>query len=190
MRNLMVALLVMQFVLTAGTVHAGERAGAFTLCPFVGGYTFDGAESMETQPVYGVRLGYSFTKNLGIEGTFGYLTTHFTNHIPGTTEVYNYRLEGIYSFMPDKALVPYLTIGGGGTSLEMPDDPRITRAHNHSPTVNVGGGIKWFFNKNLALRADFHQNFLIDTNDERGKVEDFLMNYEYTLGLQIYFGGT
>ena len=55
-RNLMAVLLVTLFVVTTGTVYAGERAGAITLSPFVGGYTFDGAERLETRPVVGLRL--------------------------------------------------------------------------------------------------------------------------------------
>jgi OOP family OmpA-OmpF porin len=190
MRNLIAALLVTLFVVTAGTVHAGERAGAFTLSPFVGGYTFDGAERLETRPVVGLRMGYDFTKNFGLEGTFSYVSTRFTKLVPGTVSVFNYRLEGIYNFMPDRTVVPYLAIGGGGTTLEMPINNLVTHPHNHSPTVNAGGGIKWFLNENVAIRADYHQNFLIDTSDANNRVQDCLMNYEYSLGLQILFDGT
>ncbi|HEX2769661.1 MAG TPA: hypothetical protein VHN12_10290, partial [Geobacteraceae bacterium] len=87
-------------------------------------------------------------------------------------------------------VVPYLTIGGGGTTLEMPAHDVITHPHNHSPTVNVGGGIKWFLNENLAIRADYHQNFLIDTSAANNKIHNCLMNYEYSLGLHILFDGT
>ena len=190
MWNLIAAILLTLFMATTGSVHAGERAGAYTLSPFVGGYTFDGAESLETRPVVGLRLGYDFSKSFGLEGTFSYVPTHFTSDIHGTVTVYNYRLEGIYNFMPDRTLVPYLAIGAGGTTIEMPINPKIAHPHNHSPTVNAGGGIKWFFNENMALRADYHQNILFDTSDANNRVQDFLMNYEYSVGLHILFGGT
>jgi OmpA-OmpF porin, OOP family len=190
MWNLIAAMLVTLSVVTAGTVYAGERAGAITLSPFVGGYTFDGAESLETRPVVGLRLGYNFIKNFGLEGTFSYVSTSFTRVVPGTVNVFNYRLEGIYNFMPDQSLTPYLAIGGGGATIEMPVNVNISHPHNHSPTLNFGGGVKWFLKENIAIRADYHQNFLIDTSDSNNKVQDFLMNYEYSLGLQISFGGT
>jgi OOP family OmpA-OmpF porin len=190
MRDLITALLVTFIVVTAGTVNAGERAGAITISPFVGGYTFDGAESLETRPVVGLRLGYDFIKNFGLEGTFSYVPTSFTKFVPGTANVFNYRLEGIYNFMPDRTIVPYLAMGAGGITLEMPTNDNISHPHNHSPTVNAGGGIKWFLNKNIAIRADYHQNFLIDTSDANNTVQDFLANYEYSLGLHILFGGT
>ena len=138
----------------------------------------------------GLRGGYDFTKNFGLEGTFSYVPTRFTEVVPGTVNVFNYRLEGIYNFMPDRTLVPYLAIGGGGTTLEMPLNALVAHPHNHSPTANVGGGIKWFLNENVAIRADYHQNFLFDTSDASNKVASFLMNYEYSVGLHILFGGT
>jgi OmpA-OmpF porin, OOP family len=188
MRKFVAALFVTLFVMTAGTVFAGERAGAVTFSPFVGGYTFDGAESLETRPVVGLRLGYNFVKNFGLEGTFSYVATRFTKPIPDTVNVLTYRLEGVYNFMPDRTLVPYLTIGGGGATLEMPVNAAISHPHNHSPTINFGGGIKWFLNENVAIRADYHQNLLIDTSDSNNNVQDCLVNYEYSIGLHILFG--
>jgi OmpA-OmpF porin, OOP family len=190
MRILVAAMTFLLVAMTSGVIHAGERAGAFTVSPFLGGYTFDGAQSLETRPVFGVRLGYNFTKNIALEGTLSYLNTEFTNSIPGDIDVIIGRLEAVYNFMPDRNIVPYLAIGGGGTTLEMPTDPRVGHPHNHSPTINVGGGLKWFFSKDMALRADCHQNFLIDTSDSKNRVEDVIFNYEYSVGLQILFGGT
>ena len=190
MWNSIAVLLVILSLMTAGTVDAGERAGAVTLSPYVGGYTFDGAEGLKTRPVVGLRLGYDFSKNFGLEGTFGYVSTSFNRLVPGRVTVFNYRLEGIYNFMPDRKVAPYLAIGCGGTTLEMPINAAIAHPHNHSPSVNAGGGIKWFLNENVAIRADYHQNFLIDTSVANNQVQDFLENYEYTIGLHILFGGS
>jgi OOP family OmpA-OmpF porin len=190
MWNSIAVTLVTIFVVTTGTVYAGERAGAFSISPFVGGYTFDGAESLETRPVVGVRLGYDFSKNFALEGTLNYVSTRFARLVPGTVNVFNYRLEGVYNFMPERKLVPYLAIGGGGTTLEMPTNINITHPHNHSPTVSGGGGIKWFLNENVAIRGDYHQNILINTSAANNDIHDSLLNYEYSIGLQILFGGT
>jgi OOP family OmpA-OmpF porin len=74
---------------TAGTVYAGERVAAITLSPFVGDYTFDGVQSLETRPAFGLRLGYNFIKQIGMEGTFSYVSTCFTKPIPGTVNFFN-----------------------------------------------------------------------------------------------------
>ena len=59
----------------AAPVAAGERAGALSLSPYVGGYTFDGVEHLNTAPVYGLRIGYDLTKNWEVEVVGSYLAT-------------------------------------------------------------------------------------------------------------------
>ncbi len=190
MRKLLSCLTAFALLALAVPCFAGEREGAVTVSPFVGGYTFDGAEHLETRPTVGLRLGYDITKNWAVEATFNYINTRF-HEGPGDVNVYNYRLEGIYNFMPESSLVPYLALGGGGETLDLPDNVIFKRKHNTYPTANVGGGIKWFLSEDVAIRADYHQNFVINTNGGSGRFEklDYVTNYEYTVGLQMLFGG-
>jgi len=189
MRKLFGGLIMTLLLVTAGTVYAGERGGAFVVSPFVGGYTFDGAERLETRPMVGLRLGYDFTKNWGAEATFNYVSTRFTRLIPGTVNVYNYRLEGIYNFMPEEKLVPYLAVGGGGETINTPLNVSFQKIHNTQPTANIGAGVKWFLGEDVAIRADYHTNFIVNSNDIDNKKQDYLVNYEYSIGLQMLFGG-
>ena len=78
MKKRMAGLVAVLLLTTAGAATAEQRAGAFTVSPFVGGYTFDGVEHLETRPVYGLRLGYDITKNFGIEATGDYVSTKST----------------------------------------------------------------------------------------------------------------
>ena len=64
--------------LLAQPVTAGERAGAFSVSPFAGGYTFDGTQHLKTAPVFGLRLGYDLTKHWGLELSGDYLATTMT----------------------------------------------------------------------------------------------------------------
>ena len=76
------AALLMTFAalcIMAAPVVAGERAGALSLSPFVGGYTFDGVQHLKTAPVYGLRIGYDLTKNWGVEVVGNYLATKGTH---------------------------------------------------------------------------------------------------------------
>ena len=57
---------------------AGERAGAVSLSPYVGGYMFDGAQSLRAAPVLGLRLGYDFTDNFEAEGVLNFVPTKST----------------------------------------------------------------------------------------------------------------
>jgi len=63
----------------AAPAVAGEREGAFSISPFVGGYTFDGVQHLKTAPVYGLRLGYDLTKSWGMEAVGDYLSTRGTH---------------------------------------------------------------------------------------------------------------
>jgi OmpA-OmpF porin, OOP family len=158
---------------------AVERTGAFSVSPFVGGYTFDGVQHLETAPLYGLRLGYDLTDNWGIEGVGSYLATEGTR-VKSSVNAVSYRLDVIYNFLPAGQLVPYLVIGGGG----------ITAGHgsgfhaggsNTDATFNGGGGLKYFLTDSVAVRGDARQLVVFDNKT--------LYNWEYTAGMTFLFGG-
>ena len=192
MKKRMAGLIAVLLMTTAGTAIAEQRAGAFTLSPFVGGYTFDGVQHLETRPVYGLRLGYDITKNFGIEATFDYVNTKFTGGhgiVGGDNNVnlYNARLEGIYNFMPESKFVPFVALGAGFSHL---DSNQAGTRINNDATAQAGIGFKYFMAEDVALRLDgrvigsFHATpaFEISKNE-------YWLNYEYTLGVQFLFGG-
>ena len=151
------------------------RPDAFSLSPFVGGFLFDGGENLKHRPVYGLRFGYDFTKNWGAEAVFDYVNTKYTK-TDSNTNVYNYRLEGLYHFIPDSKLVPFLAVGVGGMSIDYSGNTSDkTRA-----TVDYGAGLKYFVTDWLALRGDVRHVLAF------GSVHS---NLEYGLGLTFYFGG-
>ncbi len=183
MKKKLVALMLSSAVLciTAAPAVAGEREGAFSISPFVGGYTFDGVQHLETAPVFGLRLGYDLTKNWGVELVGDYLATDGTRS-ERSINALSYRLDFLYNFMPDGPLVPYLAAGGGG----------ITAGHgsnfqaggsNTSATANVGGGLKYFLTDSIALRGDARQLFIFESPNSPK------YNWEYTAGLTFLFGG-
>ncbi len=194
MKKKIAGMIAVLLVATAGAASAEQRAGAFTLSPFVGGYTFDGVQSLETRPTYGLRLGYDITKNLGVEATFGYVNSKSTGNpksIAGANNVnvYNYRLEGIYNFMPQSKLVPFVAFGAGGSSITNMAN-KSHQGNNNDATADAGAGIKYFLSEDVALRADtraimsFHGSPAFQIRST-----DYWINYEYTLGLQFQFGG-
>lgn len=169
-------------------VAAGEREGAVSLAPFVGGYTFDGVQHLETAPVYGLRLGYDLTKNWGVEAVGDYLATDGT-HSERSVNALSYRLDLLYNFMPDGPLVPYLAVGGGGTTVGHGSDfdasgnnvLGYTGGRNTAATANAGLGLKYFLTDSIALRGDARQLAIFG--------QKTLYNWEYTAGLSFLFGG-
>lgn len=163
-------------LLQAGAVLAENRAETVTFAPYVGGYTFQGSQHLETAPVFGFRLGYNFTENWALEGVIDYLKTKGTSNSGiGNVESLRYGGDVLYNFMPKNSLVPYLAVGVGGQ--------KFTTGVNQDNRFigNYGGGVKWFMTENVALRGDV-----------RGLNYEFAdkwkTNVEYTLGLHIAVG--
>ena len=171
MKKLIQLTVILFIMATVSSGFAQIRPGAFSISPFVGGYWFEGNQNLENRPVYGARLGYDFTKHLGAEAVFDYVNTNYKPN-DTSTDFYGYRIEGLYHFMPDSKLVPFVAVGAGGTTVNYPD--RYRRA-----VVDYGAGLKYFITDWLAVRADVRH--IISFNDVYN-------NLECTLGLTFYFG--
>ena len=161
---------------TASFASAANREGQFSVSPVIGGYTYEGKQHLDTSLIYGLRAGYNFTKNLGVEALFDYVNTEPTK---ATTDVDMYRFGGelLYHFFPDNAFVPYLAAGFGGLNFDAKGvDKRVRGAFDY------GVGAKYFLNDSFALRGDV-RHILYNMNDRTNN------NVEYTLGAYIPFGG-
>lgn len=188
MRRFLSLILTLAVVcLVAQPVTAGDRAGAFSVSPFVGGYTFDGEQHLETAPVYGLRLGYDVTKHFGVEAVADYLATEQTRG-ERSFNALSYRLDLLFNMMPDGPLVPYLAAGGGGITIghgeSFSNTPNVlgyTGGRNTAATANAGLGFKYFFTDSVALRGDARQLFIFG--------EKTFYNWEYSAGLSFLFGG-
>jgi OOP family OmpA-OmpF porin len=161
--------------------YAGNQAGTFTLDPFTGIYTFDREQQkLDARSYYGLRAGYNFTKELGLEGMFGYVPTETVSMAPidRDVQVYRYGLDALYHFNPDGNLVPYVLVGLGVTQTDngskgMPDHGR--------GMFDYGVGLKYFLSETVALRGDIKQDLYTSGGNAR-------FNTEYTVGLTIVLG--
>jgi outer membrane beta-barrel protein len=159
---------------------AENRQGAYTISPFIGGYVLDHDQREESRPIFGLRAGYNFTRNLGAEVMFGYCRTETQKKYGSReTDLYRYGFDILYHFMPDNNLVPFIAIGGGGASFTIPDTPS---AKNHyAGLFNYGVGLKYFVSDNVALRGDVRHVVLHNDLGDN--------NLEYSVGLTFQFGG-
>ncbi|MEK6655629.1 MAG: outer membrane beta-barrel domain-containing protein [Thermodesulfobacteriota bacterium] len=178
MRKIVMGIAMILLAAIAAAGHAEVREGAFSLTPFIGGYTFEGNEDLKTAPVLGLRGGYHFTKNLGLEGFFNYVPTEIKS-LAGNPNVklYGFGIEGLYHFMPESRLVPFLAVGVGGNRYSgsggIQDRDRFT--------VDYGAGLKYFLTDKLALRADVRHVIL--------PLHDRYSELLYTVGINFLFGG-
>jgi OOP family OmpA-OmpF porin len=166
------AIIMMLAVTTAG--HAEVRPDAASLTPFIGGYLFQGKENLKDPLVYGLRLGSNITRNWGFEGVFYYGATE-NKSLAGNPDIdlFGYGIEGLYHFMPEGKLVPFLAAGLGGTQLHGPGG-------NNRVMADYGAGLKYFLTENIALRTDVRH--VIPFNNRNN-------NLLFTVGINFLFGG-
>jgi OOP family OmpA-OmpF porin len=177
MKRIVIGIVMVLMVAIVPAGHAQVKAGSFSVTPFIGGYTFEGNEDLKTAPVFGLRGGYNFTQNVGIEGFFSYVPTEDKSRVENPDErVYGYGIEGLYHFLPERRLVPFLAVGVGGMSY----DRTGGLGDRNKLMVDYGAGLKFFLTDNVALRADVRH--VLPFNDRYN-------NLLYTVGLNFSWGG-
>ena len=128
---------------------AGIQPRSFTLSPMVGGYLFEGNQSLEHSLFGSLGLGYNLTRLAALEAVFLYAQADANDSSTTDTTVKSLRLDALYHFSPNSELVPYFAVGMGGITL----NPDGAGDRDHF-LVNYGAGIKYFISDSIALRAD------------------------------------
>lgn len=162
-------------VLSVATAGAENRAGSFTITPSFGYNIFEESDlNLEDAYVYGGDLNYNLTENFGLEAAYRQFDSETDDAFNIDVNGYSYRLDLLYHFMPENALVPYVALGGGALRL----DPEPGRSDT-DPIANYALGLKYFLTDDLALRADARHTMTFPDN---------ILNL--TAGLTYYIGGT
>ncbi|MGD0280687.1 MAG: outer membrane beta-barrel protein [Smithella sp.] len=170
--------LLIVFVLLISAVARAQAevvAGYASITPFAGGYLFESSEGRKNTAIYGLRAGYNFTENWGMEGFASYMQTTIQD-IPAQPpqNIYGCGIEGLYHFMPKGSFVPFIALGVGGIHYGYPEAYRTDKFD-----VDYGVGLKIFLTDNIALRADVRH--IITFSDT---YNDILA----TLGITFSFG--
>jgi OOP family OmpA-OmpF porin len=194
-------LLLLAFVGGANAEDAPLKRAEIDVSPFVGYYWFEGNQNLDNSLFYGVALGYRLGQHFGwdgfgLEGVFGYTnpdydknrTVFVPNNVPpewGTTvtekgddtNVYQYRLDAVYNFLNWDRLVPYVAAGIGGITYDASES--WYEDDGTSFLVNYGGGLKYYFAQNWAVRGDVRH--IISFSEHRN-------NLAATAGVTYTFG--
>jgi len=175
MKKFFMLTVVLMVVFAVGAAQAEVRAGSFSITPFIGGYFFEGNENLKDTYTVGLRAGYNFTENVGLEAFFNYIPTELEEY-PGEPRenLLGYGLEALIHFFPDGNVVPFIAVGVGGMHYgsDFEKEDKLT--------VDYGAGVKFFITDNVALRADVRH--IMPLND---KYNDLLVS----LGVNFAFGG-
>lgn len=161
--------------------HAEETAGEMGASPMLGMYVFDKDQNIDKGLLTRAGLSYNFTDNWGGEFGLGYGRfdhEYFDTDACGCkTETIGAlvgQIDALYHFRPDQPLVPYLAAGLGGVVLNGGHQT------DNYMTLNYGGGLKYFLNENMAIRADVRH---------LAGLSESWNNALFTIGLTFHFGG-
>lgn len=170
---------VVTTVLVSATVAIGAvKEGSFCFSPMVGGYIFGDNQQFNSSVALGVRGGYSLTKEIGIEALYDYVTPTDSRYwgIKNIT-MHRFGAQGLYHFIPDNQLVPYLAAGVSGVTF---DGSGVN--NNLHVAFDYGAGAKYFVSDDIAIRADV-RHLLYGYNNTSYN------NVEIMLGASFQFGG-
>jgi len=193
MKKIFFLTITMMLLAMVASAQAEVRAGSFSVTPFVGFYNFETDEyNFDNSYTAGLRAGYNFTRNLGIEGVFNFVKTDTNDYIPITKDddvyLYALSLEGIYHFFPTSFVVPFFAVGIGGINYHV-DGSHSDVDDMTKLAFDYGAGLKLFLPDNIAglfladdmaLRADIRHVVPLNEN------YNDLMG---TIGINFAFGG-
>jgi OOP family OmpA-OmpF porin len=131
--------------------YVGNRPGAATLTLGGGYFYLSQKHEMNNKGGSLAELAYDFTEHWGIEAMLAVFNTHFKPAISDNRQVSGtyFAFDGIYHFLSDNKLQPYLLAGVGITGLS----PNRYNANN-SGNANAALGLQYFLNKTFALRVE------------------------------------
>jgi OOP family OmpA-OmpF porin len=150
------------------------KPNTFNLTPLIGGYVFEGDQDLKSGSLFGLGFGYDIGKHWGAELQLDYIDTE-VDDTGESVDGYLYRLDGLYYFMPDSKLVPYLAAGVGAITLDPDRGDSDTNA-----LFNGGGGLKYFVSESISLRGDIR--YILASGSSHH-------NLAYTVGITFQFGG-
>lgn len=183
---LMAAALVFLIPLSA---LAGILEESIEVEPFIGYNSFEQRQNLKDQPVFGGRLGYNFSRHVGIEGVLEFINssvadTAVTGALPGQfrgpvdgVNLNFYHIDAVYHFRPDGNFNPFVLAGFGGAGYSPSIESRDMAA------FNVGVGAKYWVADHTAIRFDLRDYMVTEVFDRS------YHNIAATIGITFAFGG-
>lgn len=158
---------------------------------FVGGLAtddpIDGELAQSDTILGGVRLGYDWTHFWGSELRFGFFEADLLSPDAGVLETsgdaWMLDVHVLYYPWGDARWRPFVSLGGGFVSLDYrhADGQPLDETAFQLP---FGGGVKYLFDRSLALRIDVLDNFSVGSSQTSS-----MHNISYSLGFEWRFGG-
>ncbi len=177
MRKIILFTLVAALTISAATAFGAVREGAYSISPLVGGFIYGSNQQFDAAPVLGVRGGYSFTKALGVEAVYDYVTPTDSRYWSlKNIALHRFGGQALYHFVPDNQLVPYLAAGYSG--IKFAGTGVNNKLHG---AFDYGAGAKYSVTDNIAVRADI-RHIMYGYNATTYNNVEFLLGVHFQLG--------
>ncbi|MBI5186644.1 MAG: OmpA family protein [Nitrospinae bacterium] len=158
MKKFLSAVLAAVYLLSFPQLSVSEiKEGSIEISPFAGYYFLHERD----RAGFGLRGGYNFTKNWGLEGAYDYA---------GSRAAFLHA-DLLYHLTPEKAFTPFIFAGAGNAHIKPGDG-----SYNHI-LGEIGAGFKYSLSDNIAIRVDVRD------------IQEKYNNVATTAGLVFAFGG-
>jgi len=200
MSFVVLSVFLIQGLLAPGTARSEPGGLHLNLTPYGGYANWAKDVNLDNGPMFGGRVGLGFGRHLGVEGHYGWMSSHtiygtgdslFTaNSLTPETDqsIQFYGADLTLNLFPSIAFNPYVL--GGYHEEKIKSDVSDQKTFMHG--LEFGGGVKLGFGRRTALRLEI-----------RDKLWDFdsppapdppgdkrIHNLFYTAGIQITLGGS
>src|SRR5262245_57968792 len=155
MNRRLAVILAAATLLSATPLYAATMARQWQLTPFAGWTQFHESETttprvreLEDAPYFGGRLGYQFTRNIGIEAAGGMVNTSIDPTGGADVDLWHVAGDLIMSAPLGDPVDIFLLGGAGRVNASSGDDDAS------STTFEVGAGLRWWLGRNFGLRLE------------------------------------
>jgi outer membrane protein OmpA-like peptidoglycan-associated protein len=168
------------------------RAGMFFINP-AAQYIWYGSDragdNLDIEEGVGWQIGaeYMFTDRFALEAVYSEQSQDIDNDVIRhyvDIDDRRWRLDALYYFPNSSNWVPYIAGGAGEGRFDIDVDDSIPTdldgSHSRETELNLGGGVRYFFNDNVSLRADLRAVQGLD---------DSKTDAVASLGISFSFGG-
>ncbi|MFN2383292.1 MAG: outer membrane beta-barrel protein [Gemmatimonadota bacterium] len=207
-------LMAATITLSLAALSPAHGQGAWSVNPYAGVFIADegglqdfGDEegftvSIDPAMLVGARLGYMSAANWGFEAGYGYsplslsVDEDSSFDVDVTAQLFYGALN--YTFPSSSAAKFFLSVGAGGINVsgEEADFEEDAETSSTDLLANIGGGVMWWLNDRLSLRADIkdHMDFCKASETEEDfsacPLDDKMLNHiEVSGGVAFQLGG-
>ncbi|ETR74610.1 MAG: Outer membrane porin F precursor [Candidatus Magnetoglobus multicellularis str. Araruama] len=177
-------------------VSAEVRPNGITITPYAGWYIFEGNEDYNDRPLYGLGLGYRFSKHWSTELSLSYGDFKLNAcESPDCDDVsidgYSAYMDIYYDIFPCWKVVPYATVGMGAMALDYDEedrDPNLVISKKTASVFHYGGGLRYSLTPQLDVRADIRHALSFDVAKSQNQDFDLFNNMMATVGFTLTLG--